>query len=98
MQVSKGKLKTQRLSVNTQSELHTSFPCSDFNMHVHAGSVTVISSGARVILACRDMVKGQQAARDITREVQGANVVARQLDLADTKSICQFAENICRSG
>uniref|UniRef100_A0A3Q1ITY0 Uncharacterized protein n=1 Tax=Anabas testudineus TaxID=64144 RepID=A0A3Q1ITY0_ANATE len=54
--------------------------------------------GARVILACRDMAKGEQAARDITREVKGAKVVARQLDLADTKSICQFAENIYNSG
>ncbi|XP_059183423.1 retinol dehydrogenase 12 [Centropristis striata] len=50
--------------------------------------------GARVILACRDMAKGEQAARDILREVKAAKVVARQLDLADTKSICQFAENI----
>ncbi|XP_051266152.1 retinol dehydrogenase 11 [Dicentrarchus labrax] len=50
--------------------------------------------GARVILACRDMAKGEQAARDIMREVKGAKVVARQLDLADTKSICLFAENI----
>ncbi len=54
--------------------------------------------GARVILACRDMVKGEQAARDILREVRGAKVVARQLDLADTKSICQFAENIYNCG
>ncbi|XP_028288472.1 retinol dehydrogenase 12 [Parambassis ranga] len=50
--------------------------------------------GARVILACRDMTKGEQAAADIMREVTGAKVVAMQLDLADTKSICQFAENI----
>ncbi|TNN63823.1 Retinol dehydrogenase 11 [Liparis tanakae] len=50
--------------------------------------------GVRVILACRDMARGEQAARDIMREVKGAKVVARQLDLADTKSICQFAENI----
>ncbi|XP_074549683.1 retinol dehydrogenase 12 [Halichoeres trimaculatus] len=50
--------------------------------------------GARVILACRDMTKGEQAARDIMREVKGAKVVARQLDLADTKSICQFAEQV----
>uniref|UniRef100_UPI0037E78CDF retinol dehydrogenase 11 n=1 Tax=Semicossyphus pulcher TaxID=241346 RepID=UPI0037E78CDF len=50
--------------------------------------------GVRVILACRDMAKGEQAARDIMREVKGAKVVARQLDLADTKSICQFAENV----
>ncbi|KAM9839678.1 retinol dehydrogenase 12-like [Aulostomus maculatus] len=52
------------------------------------------SRGARVILACRDMTRGEQAARDIMREVVGAKVVARQLDLADTKSICQFAENV----
>ncbi|XP_077592687.1 retinol dehydrogenase 11-like [Stigmatopora nigra] len=50
--------------------------------------------GARVILGCRDMAKGEQAARDIMREVSCAKVVARHLDLADTKSICQFAENI----
>ncbi|XP_035474792.1 retinol dehydrogenase 11 [Scophthalmus maximus] len=50
--------------------------------------------GVRVILACRDMARGEQAARDIMREVKGAKVVARQLDLADTKSICQFAENV----
>uniref|UniRef100_I3KAR8 Uncharacterized protein n=1 Tax=Oreochromis niloticus TaxID=8128 RepID=I3KAR8_ORENI len=56
------------------------------------------SRGARVILACRDMAKGEQAACDIVREVKGAKVVTRQLDLADTKSICQFAENIYNSG
>ncbi|XP_077411194.1 retinol dehydrogenase 12-like [Vanacampus margaritifer] len=50
--------------------------------------------GARVILACRDMAKGEQAARDIMRDVSCAKVVARHLDLADTKSICQFAENV----
>ncbi|XP_053715607.1 retinol dehydrogenase 12 [Synchiropus splendidus] len=50
--------------------------------------------GARVILACREMAKGEQAARDIMRQVKEAKVVARHLDLADTKSICQFAEQI----
>lgn len=55
-------------------------------------------TGARVILACRDMTRGEQAARDIMREVKGAKVVCKQLDLADTKSICQFAENIYNSG
>jgi len=44
------------------------------------------------------MAKGEQAARDIMGEVKGAKVVARQLDLADTKSICQFAENIYNGG
>ncbi|XP_022049385.2 retinol dehydrogenase 11 [Acanthochromis polyacanthus] len=50
--------------------------------------------GARVILACRDMAKGEQAVCEITGEVAGARVVARQLDLADTTSICHFAENV----
>ncbi|CAL8292965.1 unnamed protein product [Lota lota] len=50
--------------------------------------------GARVVLACRDMAKGEQAVQDILKEVAGAKVVARQLDLSDIKSICQFAENI----
>uniref|UniRef100_A0A3P8VJQ6 Si:dkey-73n8.3 n=1 Tax=Cynoglossus semilaevis TaxID=244447 RepID=A0A3P8VJQ6_CYNSE len=53
-----------------------------------------LAARARVILACRDMAKGEQAARDIMREVEGARVLARQLDLADTNSICQFAENV----
>uniref|UniRef100_A0A3Q2Y6R7 Si:dkey-73n8.3 n=1 Tax=Hippocampus comes TaxID=109280 RepID=A0A3Q2Y6R7_HIPCM len=48
-------------------------------------------AGARVILACRDMAKGEQAARDIMREVSCAKVVARHLDLADTKSISEKA-------
>ncbi|XP_048122910.1 retinol dehydrogenase 12-like [Alosa alosa] len=50
--------------------------------------------GARVVLACRDLEKAEQAVADIMREVEGANVVAKKLDLADTKSICEFAENI----
>uniref|UniRef100_A0A673H5A0 Si:dkey-73n8.3 n=1 Tax=Sinocyclocheilus rhinocerous TaxID=307959 RepID=A0A673H5A0_9TELE len=50
--------------------------------------------GARVILACRDLLKAEQAARDISRDVENASVVVRKLDLADTKSICDFAELI----
>ncbi|XP_048122668.1 retinol dehydrogenase 12-like [Alosa alosa] len=50
--------------------------------------------GARVVLACRDLEKAEQAVADIMREVEGASVVAKKLDLADTKSICEFVENI----
>nr|XP_057916099.1 retinol dehydrogenase 11-like [Doryrhamphus excisus] len=53
--------------------------------------------GARVILACRDIAKAEQAAKDIMREVPCPKVIVRQLDLADTKSICQFAEKIYNS-
>ncbi|CAG5895824.1 unnamed protein product [Menidia menidia] len=41
-----------------------------------------------------DTNKGEQAVSDIMRDVSGAKLVVRQLDLADTKSICLFAENI----
>ncbi|XP_051737744.1 LOW QUALITY PROTEIN: retinol dehydrogenase 12 [Ctenopharyngodon idella] len=50
--------------------------------------------GARVILACRNVEKAEQAASDISRDVENAIVVVRKLDLADTKSICDFAELI----
>ncbi|XP_052451839.1 retinol dehydrogenase 12 [Carassius gibelio] len=50
--------------------------------------------GARVILACRDLLKAEQAAGDISRDVENADVVVRKLDLADIKSICDFAELI----
>ncbi|KAM6977685.1 retinol dehydrogenase 12 [Aplochiton taeniatus] len=50
--------------------------------------------GARVILACRDMEKAEQAVSDIASDCEGAKVVACNLDLANTKSICQFAESI----
>jgi len=50
-----------------------------------------------VILACRDMEKAEQAASDISRDVDDAIVVVRKLDLADTKSICDFAELIYNS-
>uniref|UniRef100_A0A3Q3IXJ2 Uncharacterized protein n=1 Tax=Monopterus albus TaxID=43700 RepID=A0A3Q3IXJ2_MONAL len=53
-----------------------------------------LAGRARVILACRDMAKGERAAHDIVREVKEAKVVVMQLDLADIKSIYQFAENI----
>lgn len=50
--------------------------------------------GARVILACRDMEKAERAVSDITGDCAGAKVIALKLDLAYTKSICQFAESI----
>uniref|UniRef100_A0A671MSJ3 Si:dkey-73n8.3 n=1 Tax=Sinocyclocheilus anshuiensis TaxID=1608454 RepID=A0A671MSJ3_9TELE len=45
-------------------------------------------------MACRDLLKAEQAAREISRDVENASVVVRKLDLADTKSICDFAELI----
>lgn len=50
-----------------------------------------------MILACRDVEKAEQAASDISRDVENAIIVVRKLDLADTKSICDFAELIYNS-
>ncbi|RXM96320.1 Retinol dehydrogenase 12 [Acipenser ruthenus] len=49
---------------------------------------------ARVILACRDMEKANDAAKDIINDIGRNTVIPCKLDLADTKSICEFAEQI----
>ncbi|KAJ1103705.1 hypothetical protein NDU88_001126 [Pleurodeles waltl] len=52
--------------------------------------------GARVIIACRDVSKGEAAASEIRAETGNEQVVVCKLDLADTKSIREFAENILK--
>lgn len=52
--------------------------------------------GARVILACRDMTKGEAAACEIRNNTGNQQVVVKKLDLADTKSIREFAENLLK--
>ncbi|XP_006884818.1 PREDICTED: retinol dehydrogenase 11 [Elephantulus edwardii] len=49
--------------------------------------------GARVYLACRDMQKAELVAKEIQTKTGNKQVLARKLDLADTKSIRAFAEN-----
>lgn len=50
--------------------------------------------GARVIIACRDMERAQVAVKDIIESSGSQNVVCMKLDLADSKSIREFAEAI----
>ena len=52
--------------------------------------------GARVILACRDMVKGRSAMEEIREKTGNNNLAVRKLDLASCKSIRAFAEQILR--
>ncbi|XP_061467052.1 retinol dehydrogenase 12-like isoform X2 [Rhineura floridana] len=52
--------------------------------------------GARVILACRDMAKAETAACEIRSKTGNQQVIARKLDLANTKSIREFAENFLK--
>jgi NAD(P)-dependent dehydrogenase (short-subunit alcohol dehydrogenase family) len=47
--------------------------------------------GARVVLACRSLEKGQQAVQRIEAESPSGEVAAEQLDLADLSSIESFA-------
>lgn len=49
--------------------------------------------GARVYLACRDVDKGELAAREIQAVTGNSQVFVRKLDLADTKSIRAFAKD-----
>ncbi|XP_069368663.1 retinol dehydrogenase 11-like [Paralichthys olivaceus] len=50
--------------------------------------------GAKVIIACRDMEKADAAVKDIIEKSGNKNVLCMKLDLADTKSIKEFAEAI----
>ncbi|KAM6466793.1 retinol dehydrogenase 12-like isoform 1-T3 [Liasis olivaceus] len=52
--------------------------------------------GAKVILACRDMAKAEKAVHEIRTKTGNQEVMAKQLDLADTKSIREFASNFLK--
>ncbi|KAK3554627.1 hypothetical protein QTP70_030021 [Hemibagrus guttatus] len=59
-------------------------------------ALDLAARGARVILACRDVEKGEEAAAEIRTHVGGAQVEVRELDLADTYSIRAFAQRFLR--
>uniref|UniRef100_A0A3P8SQJ2 Retinol dehydrogenase 12, like n=1 Tax=Amphiprion percula TaxID=161767 RepID=A0A3P8SQJ2_AMPPE len=48
--------------------------------------------GAKIIIACRDMEKAQEALTEIIETSGNDNVKCMKLDLSDTKSIREFAE------
>lgn len=50
--------------------------------------------GAKVIIACRDLEKAQAAVKEVIETSGNENVLCMKLDLADTKSIREFAEAI----
>jgi NAD(P)-dependent dehydrogenase (short-subunit alcohol dehydrogenase family) len=53
--------------------------------------------GARVVLACRDVTKGELAARRITSETPNAQCEVMPLDLARLSSVRDFADAYARS-
>lgn len=53
--------------------------------------------GARVVMACRDMVRAQAAAEEIRKSTRNGNVVVRHLDLASLFSVREFAKDFLAS-
>lgn len=53
--------------------------------------------GARVILACRSVEKGDKAAKEIRLQVKNADVAVRYLDLSSLSSVRRFVDNFLRS-
>ncbi|GFT80955.1 hypothetical protein NPIL_131181 [Nephila pilipes] len=53
--------------------------------------------GAKIIIACRDTVKGGNAAEEIRQELPEANIIVKQLDLASFSSIRGFAKEVLSS-
>jgi NAD(P)-dependent dehydrogenase (short-subunit alcohol dehydrogenase family) len=52
------------------------------------------AKGAEVIMACRSLDKGEAALNKIKTEMPEASLVLKRLDLADLKSVHQFAEEV----
>ncbi|XP_067895534.1 retinol dehydrogenase 12 isoform X2 [Heterodontus francisci] len=52
--------------------------------------------GARVIIACRDLTKAEAAAHEIREDTGNEQVIVRELDLANNRSIYQFAESVIK--
>ncbi|XP_046462706.1 retinol dehydrogenase 14-like [Daphnia pulex] len=60
-------------------------------------AIDLAKRGARVILACRDLKRADDARDDIIRESGNNNVVVNQLDLASLASVRQFASEILKN-
>lgn len=57
-------------------------------------AIDLAKRGARIIIACRDMEKGQAALKEVIETSANENVTCMKLDLSDSKSIREFAESI----
>ncbi|XP_017287150.1 retinol dehydrogenase 14a [Kryptolebias marmoratus] len=63
-----------------------------------ATAAGIVELQGRVILACRDPGRAEEAAREIRQQTgaDGSQVLVKQLDLASIKSIRTFCENIIK--
>lgn len=55
-------------------------------------------AGAQVVMAVRNLDKGEAARADVLRDAPGADVEVRHLDLADLASVHAFAEGVLADG
>mgnify|MGYP000140785913 CR=1 FL=1 len=53
-------------------------------------------AGARVVMACRSVERGERAAADVRRDVPDADLAVRELDLASLDSVRAFADGLNR--
>lgn len=56
-----------------------------------------MSTGARVILACKNKEDGEKVAEEIRKKTDNSNIIAQHLDLSSKECIYQFAETIKKS-
>lgn len=74
-----------------------------FRLHIYIFKLNDILTGARVILACRDLDKAEKAVNDIKSSVKPMDeqplgeLIIKKLDLASLKSIKQCAKDILLS-
>lgn len=57
-------------------------------------AIDLAKRGARVIMACRDMKKGETALNDVAEQSGSSKLVLKQLDLASLASVRAFAEDV----
>lgn len=88
----------REMSLNQTAQSESSESISQSRFHVCHRELLLVcpAAGARVIMACRDVEKGEEAAASIRAAQPAAQVEVRQLDLADTCSIRAFAQKFLR--
>ena len=57
-------------------------------------ALDLATRGARVIMACRNLHKAEEALKEIVQKSGNKNIVAKRLDLASLKSTREFAEDV----
>ncbi len=59
-------------------------------------AVDLARRGARVIIACRNVKKAEEAVKEIQRRSSSSNVIYKHLELSDQGSVRRFAEEFIR--